>query len=104
MKPGAILINTARGGLVDLDALEEALRADRIAAAALDVLPEEPPDPAHPLFAALQADAPWLHGRLIVTPHAAFLSAEAIADMRRGAVATAAAYLRDGTLVNCVNR
>lgn len=104
MKPGAILINTARGGLVDLDALEEVLRADRIAGAALDVLPEEPPDPAHPLFAALASDAPWLRGRLIVTPHAAFLSAEAIADMRRGAVATAAAYLRDGTLVNCVNR
>jgi phosphoglycerate dehydrogenase-like enzyme len=103
MKPGAILINTARGGLVDLDALEEALRANRIAAAALDVLPDEPPDPAHPLFAALRADAPWLRGRLIVTPHAAFLSAAAIADMRRSAVATAVAYLRDGMLVNCVN-
>jgi lactate dehydrogenase-like 2-hydroxyacid dehydrogenase len=104
MRPGAILINTARGELVDLDALGEALRADRIAAAALDVLPEEPPDPAHPLFAALAAGAPWLRGRLIVTPHAAFLSREAITDMRRKAAETAVNFLRDGTLVHCVNR
>jgi lactate dehydrogenase-like 2-hydroxyacid dehydrogenase len=104
MKRDAILINTARGGLVDLDALEEALRGDRIGAAALDVLPEEPPDPAHPLFAALASGAPWLMGRLIVTPHAAFLSRDAIIEMRRKSAATAAAYLRDGTLLNCVNR
>jgi len=104
MKRGAILVNTARGGLVDLDALSEALSDDRIAAAGLDVLPDEPPDPAHPLFRALHADAPWLKGRLVVTPHAAFLSREAIQDMRRKAVETAIAYLRDGTLRHCVNR
>lgn len=43
MKPSAILINTSRGAVVDLDALCGALETDRIAAAALDVLPEEPP-------------------------------------------------------------
>ena len=43
MKPSAILINTSRGAVVDLDALCDALEADRVAAAALDVLPEEPP-------------------------------------------------------------
>ena len=104
MPRGAILINTARGGLVDLEALGDALRADHIAAAALDVLPGEPPDPAHPLIAALAADETWLRGRLILTPHTAFLSREAITEMRRKAAATAAAYLRDGTLVNRVNR
>ena len=101
MKPGALLINTARGGLVDLDALTEALRNGRIGAAALDVLPDEPP--AHPLFRALSEDADWLRGRLVVTPHAAFLSADAIAEMRRKAVENALAYLRTGELRHCVN-
>ena len=46
MKPSAILINTSRGAVVDLDALCDALETDGIAAAALDVLPEEPPHEA----------------------------------------------------------
>ena len=101
MKRGVILVNTARGALVDLEALAQGLRDGQIGAAALDVLPTEPP--SHPLFAALSADAPWLRGRLVVTPHAAFLSAEAIRDMRRKAVETALAYLQGGELRHCVN-
>jgi lactate dehydrogenase-like 2-hydroxyacid dehydrogenase len=104
MKEGAILINTARGGLVDLDALAAALYSGRLGGAGLDVLPQEPPDPAHPLIQALTQGAPWLRGRLILTPHAAFLSRDAITDMRRKAIETAVAYLRDGALVHCVNR
>jgi len=51
MKPGSLLVNTARGGLVDEEALARALREDRPGFAAVDVMDPEPPDPAHPLLA-----------------------------------------------------
>lgn len=75
MKPDAVLINTARGGLVDVDALIEALRAGQIRAAALDVLDREPP--AGPL----PDDLP----NLLVTPHMAYYSEESIAESQRKA-------------------
>jgi D-3-phosphoglycerate dehydrogenase len=62
MKPGALLVNTARGGVADLDAVLEALRSGRLGGAALDVLPREPP-PVAPT-------AP----NLLLTPHAAYYS------------------------------
>ncbi len=103
MKPGVVLLNTSRGGVVDLDAVEAGLRTGRIGAAGLDVLPEEPPDLRHPLLAAWQAREPWLEGRLIVTPHAAFYTPESLADMRRLSMMAAAGFLHDGTLRGCVN-
>ncbi|CAH1654634.1 MULTISPECIES: C-terminal binding protein [unclassified Chelatococcus] len=103
MRPGSVLINTARGGIVDLDAVERGLRSDRLCAAALDVLPREPLDRRHPLIAAWTAAEPWLEGRLILTPHAAFYTPESLADMRRLAMVAAVDFLREGRLRSCVN-
>jgi D-3-phosphoglycerate dehydrogenase/C-terminal binding protein len=103
-KPNLIVINTARGPIVDLDALGEALKAGRIAAAGLDVLPREPADSSHPLIKAFRAREPWIEGRLVLSPHAAFYSPASLADMQRKAIEVIVSYLRDGVLMNCVNR
>lgn len=76
MKPTAFLINTARGDVVDIEVLLEAVRLGRIAGAGIDVLPWEPPPPDHPV----------LHEeRILVTPHIAWASEEAGHDSRRRA-------------------
>ncbi|MBB3930225.1 D-3-phosphoglycerate dehydrogenase/C-terminal binding protein [Kaistia hirudinis] len=103
-KPGLILVNTARGPIVDLDALAEALKSGKVAGAGLDVLPREPADPDHPLIKAFAAGEDWLRGRLVLSPHAAFYSPDAIKDMQRKAVEVIVAYLNEGRLTNCVNR
>ena len=71
MKPDAILINTARGGLIDDHALIEALKNGRLAGAGIDVLRNEPPRDGNPL---LEVDLP----NLIVTPHNAWASRQAM--------------------------
>ena len=102
-KKGVILINTGRGETVVLDDLYEALRSGHIDGAGLDVQEVEPPPPGHPLIAAWCRRETWIHGRLVLTPHSAFHSPESIDTLRRKSVKTAGDYLRDGTLINCVN-
>ncbi len=104
MRQDALLINTARGGLVDLAALEAALREGRIGGAGLDVLPAEPPDPAHPLIQAFRRREPGLDGRLLLTPHVAWFSAAGRADLRRKSAETVRDYLLAQRLRNCVNQ
>ncbi|WP_144939364.1 2-hydroxyacid dehydrogenase [Pseudomonas alabamensis] len=70
LKPGALVVNTARGGLIDEQALADALRSGHLGGAATDVLSTEPPVAGNPLLAA---DVP----RLIVTPHSAWGAVEA---------------------------
>ncbi|MCL6449657.1 MAG: hydroxyacid dehydrogenase [Armatimonadetes bacterium] len=94
MKPGVCLINTARGGVVDEDALEEALRTGRIAGAALDVFGEEPPDPARTLFSC---------PNLIVTPHMAALTEQALIRMAVESAAGIVDFFRGRRPKNVVN-
>jgi D-3-phosphoglycerate dehydrogenase len=77
MKDDAVLVNTSRGGLVDVDALREALAAGQIGGAALDVLETEPPASDDPLLSRPD---------VIVTPHAAFYSQESVVELQRKAV------------------
>ena len=73
LKPGAILINTGRGPLIDDAALVDALASGKLGGAALDVLRQEPPAGDNPL---LNAGAPW-SDRLIITPHIGWATVEA---------------------------
>ncbi len=103
IKPGAILINTARGPIVDLEALHEALRSGRLAGAGLDVLPEEPPSPDHPLIRAWREPGSPLRHRLILTPHAAWYTPSGVEDVRRKSALSTRRFLETGTSRDLVN-
>ena len=82
MKPGAFLINTARGGVVDAHAVLRAIENDHLRAAALDVLETEPPVEDDPLMLAWRDPSHPAYDRIIINPHAAFYSEEGLDDMR----------------------
>lgn len=92
MKKRAILINTARGGIVNETALADALRNGEIAGAGVDVLSQEPPPPDHPLLAN---DIP----NLVLTPHNAWASVTARQTMVDQLVSVIRAFER-GTPIN----
>jgi C-terminal binding protein len=100
----AVVVNTARGPSLDLDALETLLRSGHIAAAGLDVIPVEPPvEPIPSLLRAYRAREPWLEGRLVVTPHSAFYTPEAWEDIRRKSAETMAAALLSNAPQNVIS-
>lgn len=95
MKPSALLVNTARGPIVDMAALAVALAEGRLAGAGRDVLPDEPSAPNDPLLAP---------DKVILTPHAAFASAEAVAELWTKAAGNLAAVLTGAVPKYLVNR
>ena len=93
MKPGVVLINTARGGLIDEEALHPALRCGQVAAAGLDTVTIEPAGADHPLFAL---------DNVVVTPHVAWLTPQTLARSIGIAVENCARLLRGEALLNQV--
>jgi len=94
MKPSAVIINTARGPIIDEGALIDALRNGTIAGAGLDVLEQEPP----------AADNPLLHmDNVVVTPHVASASSRMRPETRRRAAREVALVLRGRWPMSCVN-
>ncbi|WP_251330807.1 C-terminal binding protein [Haloplanus pelagicus] len=93
MREDAILVNTARGALVDVDALVDAVESEEIAGAGLDVLPEEPPDPTPP------SD----HEAIVYTPHVAWYSETSMETMRRTVAEDVLGILRGEPARNPVN-
>jgi D-3-phosphoglycerate dehydrogenase len=95
MKDGSFLINTARGGLVDHEALGRALDSGKVAGAALDVQDPEPPDLSQPLMQ---------NPRVLISPHAAFVSEESLIDLRIRATQNAIGVMTGQNVSNIVNK
>jgi D-3-phosphoglycerate dehydrogenase len=87
LRKGSYVVNTARGGVVDIDALLRALDAGILAGAGLDVLPVEPLADGSPLRT---------HPRVVLTPHAAFYSQESERELRRKAARNLATWIATG--------
>lgn len=94
MKQGARFVNTARGELVDQQALLSALQSGHLAGAALDVFDPEPPDPSDPLLSRPD---------VILTPHLAGASRQVASESVHRVTAEVAQYLRNGVLQHCAN-
>lgn len=94
MQPGAFLVNTSRGEVVDEEALARALAEERVAGAALDVLSREPPPPDHPLLGA---------PNVVFTPHVGGATEEAKRAVSREVAEALRSLLLEGTTDRAVN-
>jgi phosphoglycerate dehydrogenase-like enzyme len=90
----AVVVNTARGPIIDIDALATLLKSGHLAGVGLDVVPIEPPvEPVPELIRAYRARESWTLGRLIITPHSAFFTPQAWDDIRTKSAETMRAAL-----------
>ncbi|HEY3426506.1 MAG TPA: 2-hydroxyacid dehydrogenase [Negativicutes bacterium] len=99
MRPGSLLVNTARGEVVNQAALAEMLESGHIAGAAVDVISPEPPTADHPLLNLL----PPARDRLLITPHIAGVTVGAFRDILHGALENIDRVLRQQLPKNVVN-
>ena len=103
MKDSAIIINTARGQIFDLDDLYDALLNNEIRAVGTDVLPDEPPNENHQLIKDWKNDESWVSGRILITPHSAFYNRESIIELREKAASELKRVLENKNPLNRVN-
>lgn len=103
MPMGSYLINTARGGIVDVSAIPAAVASGRLAGAGIDVLPQEPPPDDHPLIVAWRDPRHPAHHRVILNAHNAFYSEQGIRDMRVKGAEACRRMLLGAPLRNIVN-
>lgn len=103
MARGSYVINTARGGVVDVRAIPDAIASGQLAGAGLDVLEREPPLDNDPLLLAWRDPNHPAHDRLIINPHAAFYCEEGLMDIRTKASHACRRALTGQPLRNVVN-
>ena len=103
MPRGSYLVNTARGEVVDTDAIPDALASGRLAGAGIDVLAQEPPRGDEPIVRAWRDPGHAAYDRLILNPHAAFYSEQGLTDMRVSGAKACRRALTGKTVRNLVN-
>ena len=94
MKDGVLLVNAARGGIIDESALLASIESGKVAGAALDVFETEPPPPDHPLLARPE---------VIATPHLGAATSQAQLNVAIAVAEQVRDYLQEGTVRNAVN-
>ncbi len=103
MPKGSYLVNTSRGGVIDLTCIPAAIESGQLAGAGIDVFPHEPPPANHPLIVAWRDPSHPAHDRVIINPHAAFYSQEGLHDIRVKSTAACRRALLGEPLRNVVN-
>ena len=103
VKDGCVLINTARGDIINLNELYKSMKSGKVRACGLDVLPIEGHSNEQDLVIYYENNAEWLEDKLIVTPHVAYYSAEAYIELRHKAAKQIRDAIEGQVIRNCVN-